>query len=205
MCCPGSRSAILFIAILSGPAAGFRSVLAGSECYSGRMLLRAGTVAFVFLLALSLHAQQQMPKPQSALVIQGLGQGQVRLNGFWQFHTGDDPRWASPSLDDSAWEPITASGTWGSQDHPGYTGFAWYRRHLYISLAPGANTSYALLIPPVDDAYEVYWNGKLIGGYGKLPPRPHWFYTLVFSRVRCAFSSVRDHRDSRLEISSVVC
>jgi serine phosphatase RsbU (regulator of sigma subunit) len=146
------------------------------------MLLRAGTVAFVLLLALSLHAQQQAPKPQSALVIQGLGQGQVKLNGFWQFHTGDDPSWASPSLDDSAWEPINVSSTWGSQDHPGYTGFAWYRRHLRIGLTPGANTTYALLIPQVDDAYEVYWNGKLIGSYGKLPPRPHWYYT-SFSRA----------------------
>jgi nicotinamidase-related amidase len=100
-----------------------------SECYSGRMLLRAGTVAVVFLLALSLHAQQQMAKPQSALVIQGLGKGQVKLNGFWQFHTGDDPRWASPSLDDSAWEPITASGTWGSQDHPDIQDLPGTERH----------------------------------------------------------------------------
>ena len=100
------------------------------------MLLRAGNVAFVFFLALLLHAQQQAPKPQSAMVIRGLGQSDVRLNGFWQFHTGDDPRWASPSLDDSAWEPINSSSSWGSQDHPGYTGFAWYRRHLDISLAP---------------------------------------------------------------------
>jgi hypothetical protein len=45
------------------------------------MLLRASTVAFVFFLALALHAQQQAAKPQSALVIQGLGQGEVRLNG----------------------------------------------------------------------------------------------------------------------------
>jgi hypothetical protein len=146
------------------------------------MLLRVGTVAFVFFLALSLHAQEQLPQPQSALVIQGLGQGEVRLNGFWQFHTGDDPRWASPSLDDAAWEPITASSTWGSQGHAGYTGFAWYRRHVLITHAPGANTTYALLIPPIDDAYEVYWNGKLIGGYGKLPPHPHWYYT-AFSRA----------------------
>jgi hypothetical protein len=140
------------------------------------MLLRAGKVVFVFLLALLLHAQQQAPRPQSAMVIRGLGQSDVKLNGFWQFHTGDDLGWASPSLDDSAWEPINASSSWGSQDHPGYTGFAWYRRHLDISLAPGANTTYALLIPPVDDAYEVYWNGKLIGGYGKLPPHPRWYY-----------------------------
>jgi hypothetical protein len=144
------------------------------------MLLRMKTVAFLVLLALSLHAQQSAPRPQSALVIQGLGQGQVRLNGFWQFHTGDDLRWASPSFDDSRWEPITASESWGNQGHAGYTGFAWYRRHLEIGLTPGANTTYALLLPPVDDAYEVYWNGKLIGGYGKLPPGPHWYYTSFF-------------------------
>jgi hypothetical protein len=116
------------------------------------MLLRASTVAFIFFLALALHAQQQAPKPQSALVVQGLGQGEVKLNGFWQFHTGNDPHWASPSLDDSAWDPITASDSWGSQGHPGHTGFAWYRRHLRIGPAPGANTTYALLIPWVDDA-----------------------------------------------------
>jgi hypothetical protein len=144
------------------------------------MFLRVKTVAFLIFLALSLHAQQPAPRPQSALVIQGLGQGQIKLNGFWQFHTGDDPRWASPSFDDSQWEPITASDSWGNQGHPGYTGFAWYRRHLEIDLVPGAITSYSLLIPPVDDAYEVYWNGKLIGRYGKMPPLPHWYYTPFF-------------------------
>jgi serine phosphatase RsbU (regulator of sigma subunit) len=144
------------------------------------MLLRVNTVALVIFLALSLHAQQQPPQPQSALVIQGLGRGEVKLNGFWQFHTGDDPRWASPSFDDSRWEPITASDSWGNQDHAGYTGFAWYRRHMEINLVPGANAAYALLIPPIDDAYEIYWNGKLIGSYGKLPPRPHWYYTPFF-------------------------
>jgi Stage II sporulation protein E (SpoIIE) len=144
------------------------------------MLLRVNTVAIVIFLALSLHAQQQAPKPQSALVIQGLGQGQVKLNGFWQFHTGDDPRWASPSFDDSKWEPITASDSWGTQGHPGYTGFAWYRRHLEISLVPGADAVYALLMPPVDDTYEVYWNGKRIGGDGRMPPRPYWYYSPFF-------------------------
>jgi hypothetical protein len=144
------------------------------------MLLRVNTVAIVIFLALSLHAQQQAPKPQSALVIQGLGQGQIKLNGFWQFHTGDDPRWASPSFDDSKWEPITASDSWGNQGHPGYTGFAWYRRHLEISIVPGADAAYALLMPPVDDTYEVYWNGKRIGGDGNMPPRPHWYYSPFF-------------------------
>lgn len=37
-------------------------------------------------------------------------------------------------------------------------------------------------MPPVDDAYEVYWNGKLIGRYARLPPHPHWYYS-SFSRA----------------------
>ena len=85
------------------------------------------------------------------------------------------------------WEPITASDSWGNQGHSGYTGFAWYRRHLEINLAPGANTPYALLIPPVDDAYEVYWNGKLIGSYGKLPPQAALVLHLIFPRICRSF------------------
>ena len=144
------------------------------------MFLRASTA--VFFIALLAHAQPQNPRPQSVLMIQGLGQGQVKLNGFWQFRTGDDLNWASSSLDDSKWRPITASSPWGTQEHPGYTGFAWYRRHLDLSRVSGANTTYSLLIPPVDDAYEVYWNGRFIGAYGKLPPHPNWHYT-SFSRA----------------------
>ncbi len=134
-------------------------------------------MAYVLFFALSLGAQSRVDTPQSALVVQGLGQGHVKLNGSWQFHTGDDARWSSPSFDDSTWELITASAPWGTQGHSGYTGFAWYRRHLQIDLAPGAKASYSLLVPPIDDAYEVYWNGKLIGRSGKLPPTPHWYYT----------------------------
>jgi hypothetical protein len=29
-------------------------------------------------------------------------------------------------------------------------------------------------MPPVDDTYELYWNGKKIGGSGKLPPHAYW-------------------------------
>jgi hypothetical protein len=48
----------------------------------------------------------------------------------------------------------------------------WYRRRIEVA---GAGSALALLIPPVDDAYEVFWNGKLIGSYGAMPPRAKWF------------------------------
>ncbi len=144
------------------------------------MLLLAKAAALALFVAVSSLAPQQAPAPQSTLVIQGLGRGAVEIDGDWQFHLGDDLRWASPSFDDSGWEPITTSSSWGSQGHSGYTGFAWYRRHVQINRVPGFQSSYALLIPPVDDAYELYWDGKLIGTYGRLPPRPSWYYSSLF-------------------------
>jgi hypothetical protein len=149
------------------------------------MLLRSKIAACSFLLAMSLLAQQKAaPAPQSTthaatpvLAVQGLGQGAIPLDGTWQFHTGDNPEWASPLFDDSRWESIQVNGPWGSQDHPGYTGYAWYRRHVQINTLAGSKTKYALLMPPVDDAYEVFWNGKSIGQFGQFPPRPRWYYS----------------------------
>jgi hypothetical protein len=35
-----------------------------------------------------------------------LGHSTVPLNGPWSFALGDDPRWASPTFDDGAWERV---------------------------------------------------------------------------------------------------
>jgi hypothetical protein len=110
-------------------------------------------------------------------VLSGIGRGSVSLDGAWAFHEGDDPRWAQPSFDDSAWPSIGADAPWGAQSHPSYAGFAWYRRHLEILSTPGANEQYQILIPHAEDVYEVYWNGKLIGRYGQFPPHASWYYS----------------------------
>lgn len=103
--------------------------------------------------------------------------GAATLNGPWQFHLGDNPAWAAPGFDESAWEPLTADKPWGQQGHPSCDGFAWYR--LRVTLAPGQSPDQlAILIPAVEDAYELYWNGRLVGTYGKLPPHPVWYYDL---------------------------
>ncbi len=134
----------------------------------------------VFALAaccLTLAGPAQTPNAAGAhtLVINGLGKGVAPLDGPWQFHLGDDPAWAAPGYDDSHWEQLTANKTWGAQSHPSYTGFAWYRRTIQITPAPGADANVALLIPYIDDAYELYWNGVKVGQYGKLPPHPVFY------------------------------
>lgn len=144
-------------------------------------------VALQILLFTSLALGQQAapsPAPNNAppktqvLTIQGVGKGIVAIDGNWQFNTGDDMRWAQPSFDDSRWGSIRADvGWWGDQGYPSYAGFAWYRRHIDIEPAAGETGQYSLFIPDAYDAYEVYWNGQLMGEYGKVPPHAWWYYS----------------------------
>ena len=120
------------------------------------------------------HAQTS-PTP-SIVTIDGLGKGTVDLSGPWRFHIGDDLRWAGPSINDApgqdGWETILPDRPWGAQNHFAYTGFAWYRLHLRVTPAPDVKSGFQLLLPSLQDACEVYWNGRLVGRYGKLPPHP---------------------------------
>ncbi|HEY1995036.1 MAG TPA: SpoIIE family protein phosphatase [Edaphobacter sp.] len=141
--------------------------------------MRRAVVFFALSLcnpAVVVAALQPTAKPDSAPVVAigNIGRGAVPIDGEWQFHLGDDPRWAAPAYDDSAWQRITANKTWGAQTHPSYTGFAWYRRHLDIPPSP-QNPKLAILMPPVEDAYELFWNGVRIGQQGNLPPHAVWY------------------------------
>jgi hypothetical protein len=54
--------------------------------------------------------------------------------------------------------------------HPGYHGYAWYRRAVTV---PAGRASWDILGPTlVEDGYELYWNGQLLGGSGTLGPAP---------------------------------
>jgi hypothetical protein len=73
--------------------------------------------------------------------VQNPGTGAIPLDKDWRFHLGDDKAWADPALDDSNWEPIRVDEPWGQQDHPSYTGFAWYRQRLQIDNTNSAETN----------------------------------------------------------------
>lgn len=107
--------------------------------------------------------------------VREIGIETVPIDGDWQFRLGDDRQWAAPDLDDSAWEKLQANRPWGEQGHAGYHGFAWYRRHIALRSTSDGVTGFSLLLPDVEQAYEVYWNGALVGRCGDLPPRPVWF------------------------------
>ena len=82
-----------------------------------------------------------------------------------------------PGFDDSKWQTIAAGQDWESQGHWDYTGFAWYRRELVLDapVTKAADWDLGLYLPAIDSAAEVYWNGVMVGSFGKVPPNPVWF------------------------------
>ena len=134
-------------------------------------------VVFLAACALPCHAGQEaahtvwfVPK----LEVNDLGKGTAPIDGNWQFHLGDDLAWSSPALDDSLWDKLSTDKPWGTQGYDSYDGFAWYRRHILVSAAPGVSNEFSILIPAIDDVYEVYWNGQEVGHLGHMPP--HWVW-----------------------------
>jgi hypothetical protein len=142
-----------------------------------------GAVAVLGLLSLPAAASlaQSPPAPVTTIT---LGQSIVPLNGPWKFHIGDNPAWADPKFDDSQWETVDLTPKAGSFDptiglsdyvpgwtakgHPGYWGYAWYRIRVNTAARPGEKL--ALAGPAdVDDAYQVFANGTLLGSFGKFP------------------------------------
>jgi hypothetical protein len=110
-----------------------------------------------------------------------LGRSAVALNGPWKFHTGDDRGWANADFDDSNWESVDLTPPpgahdsdvgltgyvpgWQARGHRGYLGFGWYRTRVAVQ-APDGETL-ALSGPPlVDSAYQVFFNGRLLGEFG---------------------------------------
>jgi hypothetical protein len=118
-----------------------------------------------------------------------IGDSTAPLYGPWKFHIGDSPidpinhspLWSEPGFDDSTWEAVDltprdavldpvygVSGMvpgWTNRGHAGQWGYAWYRIPLQVDAPPGK--SLALEGPPgVDDGYQVFQNGILLGSFG---------------------------------------
>jgi hypothetical protein len=149
---------------------------------SRRKLILGIVVATLLILALVVAdlARGGRPDPPA------LRAGATLLDGAWRFHTGDDPRWADVDLDDSGWETMDLTappgshdgdvglpdyvGGWMAHGHQDHYGYAWYRRAVAVPAEPA---SWDILGPTlVENGYELYWNGRLLGGSGRLGPNP---------------------------------
>lgn len=107
------------------------------------------------------------------------------LYGTWYFHPGDDMRWADPRASETGWDRFLLASSpqtrdddvglpglldgWRARGHSDLEGYGWYRLHMTLPRVPDL----ALLGPTmVDDGYQMFWNGRLIGGIGRLGEHP---------------------------------
>lgn len=150
-------------------------------------------LCLVILLG-SLFSRAQPQSPAAAPV--SVGYSVFPLYGPWKLHIGDSPLdpathqplWAEPSFNDSAWEtvdltpqagfvdPFTGDPNyvkgWTTKGHPGYWGFAWYRMRIPAASQPGETL--ALLENGVDDGYQVFASGHLLGSEGNFDAGRTW-------------------------------
>ncbi|MCR2800070.1 alpha/beta hydrolase-fold protein [Microbacterium sp. zg-Y818] len=132
-----------------------------------------GTVALA-AASLLLAPTASAPSPALAAPAPAAGTVSIDLEGAWSFTRGDDPSYADPAFDDSAWQSIQVPGDGSPFDD--YDGFAWYRLDFTLPADAEGNNLVASL-GFLDDVDEAFLNGVRIGGSGTMPPAAssQWF------------------------------
>jgi hypothetical protein len=158
-----------------------------ARCFRRTLLLLAGLQIMGWAQAAPKAAQPTDGNRDAAQMV--FGEAEAPLYGPWRFRTGDSPvdaatgvpQWAEAGFDDSAWEEVSLKPRpgwtdpyngdpryvpgWTAQGHPGYMGYAWYR--LRVPATAKNDAQLAIACPTyVDDGYQVFANGKLLGGFG---------------------------------------
>ncbi len=131
-----------------------------------------------------------------------LGKPYLPLDGPWKFRAGDSPLdpatgaplWAEADFNDAQWESVSLKPKadahdplggqagylpgWTARGHAGYWGYAWYRLRVRVQITPGEKL--AVEGPSdVDDAYQLFANGRLLGSFGDFTSRqPVVYYAL---------------------------
>lgn len=101
----------------------------------------------------------------------------VNLKGYWKFSIGDDPTWANPAYNDTNWEKVFVPQSWEENGFHNYNGYAWYRK-IFLITVPQKTQFVYLNIGYIDDADEVYINGKLVGSSGRMGPKAQTAYNI---------------------------
>lgn len=100
-----------------------------------------------------------IPTPSSVaqtIKIAQWSSGAVPLSRGWLQHDGDNPAWAQPDYNDSAWQPVQLDNLGAAQP-----GWRWYRLHLQL---PPDRRHLLLLIEGGQGTYDLYLNGHRTAG-----------------------------------------
>ncbi len=121
--------------------------------------MRARSLIFFSLLIAGLFFSCSRPE-----------QGKIVIDTGWKFHTGDNPSYASPSLNDSSWKDISPLKVWDAQGYVDLDGFAWYRVHVKIPSSLKKHSYFkdtlVIFLGKIDDRDQTWLNGKPLGQNG---------------------------------------
>lgn len=83
---------------------------------------------------------------------------------------GDNPEWANPTFNDSEWQSQIFPNSFKDVKYD--SSYCWYRIKLTIPSTMKTNNGKGLKLKlgKIDDVDQTYFNGKLIGETGSLPP-----------------------------------
>ena len=107
--------------------------------------------------------------PVAPIDLQAERMAVTQISKNWRFHRGDDPRWADPGFDDSAWKVLQPTAPWDAQGLAPVNNLAWFRFRLIV---PASMPSLLLMMPGAGKAYQIFAGGQLAGQAGRLPPQP---------------------------------
>lgn len=153
----------------------------------------------------------------SAVPVITLGNSVAPLERGWKFQPGDSPWvngapvWAQPDFDDAPWAAMDLTpkagsvdiflGTsgfipgWTKRGYPRLSGYAWYRLRIRVS---DPAQPIALKMPDsVDDAYQLYANGRYVGAFGDFSGK---HVTLYFEQP-ISFALPRPGQDGALTLA----
>ncbi|HKF49084.1 MAG TPA: SpoIIE family protein phosphatase [Terracidiphilus sp.] len=147
-------------------------------------------LAISLLCALSLSSQTTTAPPsaaQSSTTQPSATHAVVVLDGPWRFANGDDPRWADPAFDDSAWATVDIGKALSDQEIDTYSGFAWYRlrldpQQMAAISGIGANSTPELLVTGYSmGQLDVYVNGVEAGHTKGMTDSPRMYESPPFA------------------------
>ncbi len=129
---------------------------------------------------------------------------QVKPLHGWNYHKGDDIKWADPLLDDSKWQHLSSNFNLSKIPENTFENIGWFRLHIIVDTLL-VDKTLALLLTQ-SGASEVYLDGKLLYSFGKIDTKnpdkeerysPHTMpFDIRFEKTRKHIIAVR-YADAR--------
>ena len=146
-----------------------------------RLILISYLILTAFGFICQAAAQDSEPVPVTGIRVLTLED--IDKNGAllttWKYHPGDNPEWANPAFDDTAWESAQSLLFKKELPESGWEGIGWFRLHLSVPDEQLWNMPLALHVMFQVGASEIYLDGNLIYAFGKVgtseeEEKPYW-------------------------------